>query len=179
MILKTLYGLERIDEVDAICEARIDFNGKRERLVALASSVANTNALVFRVKCGLYRGYKSVFEADIFIGNLRSDVAEKYMETLGKEGYLDISLLDYQKPQESPYDYIFDNGASKPYICSNLASQNSQLNKEGVWQKPHLLNDEDVIPVEEEDESYMNMVGEKDEEGLADSFLPDFHSSNV
>ena len=60
---------------------------------------------------------------EVFVGNLKNETAQKYMEVLATTGYLDLTLSEYQK--EDPHQrikYVFDDGNSKPYFDENNAS---------------------------------------------------------
>lgn len=124
MVIKTHQGLLQVNQVKGYCEARVNFNGEQQRLIKPAKDVSYISALLF---CGEKdTGSMSGFFHDakeVFVGNLKNETAQKYMEVLATTGYLDLTLSEYQK--EDPHQrikYVFDDGNSKPYFDENNAS---------------------------------------------------------
>lgn len=121
MVIKTHQGLFRVTKVKGYCEMRVRFNGKLHRLIQPAKNISYVSALLFNVEeeRGNVNGFMEESQ-DVFIANLTNEMAQRYMDILAKDGYLDLTLTDYQK--ESPLfkedEYVFDNGISKPYFCN-------------------------------------------------------------
>lgn len=121
MVVKTRKGLFEITFVEAIVEKRVDFNGSRKRMVAVANNTADATGLLIH----LLRQNNECFgfainTNSLFVGNMKNADVEVFFDSLMKDGYADISGFDYQKENENVRNYIFDEGQTKPYICEGF-----------------------------------------------------------
>ena len=116
MLVKTRAGLLSVGKVEAIVEQRIEFNGDKYRLTAVAKDNSVVNGLIFRADKKNEGMFPVLNGAGFFVGNLKTEIAHQFMETLGITGYLDISTLDVQEKKIYPKEYTLDGGQSKPYI---------------------------------------------------------------
>ena len=53
----------------------------------------------------------------ILVGNLGNVVLQETVDSLAQTGYADLAKWAFQKEQAYPDKYVFDDGASAPYIC--------------------------------------------------------------
>ena len=169
MLVKTKAGLISVGKVEAIVEQRIEFNGDKYRLAAVAKDNSVVNGLIFREDKKNEGMFPVLNGAGFFIGNLKTEVAHQFMETLGTTGYLDISTLDIQEKKIYPKEYTLDGGQSKPYITDaqyilstgmGMGMGMGMYDVFGNRVDTRLLNEEDY---EEESGDYVE-DGEEEEE---------------
>ncbi len=133
--------LLKAEKITAVCELRLDFNGKKERHAEPANRGAEPTGLA--VYCGREMGWTPVsqpifgsplqpfqpFETnDFFVGNLKPQVVREIQQKLLQEGCFDFSSLEYQKT-EFLDDTVFDMGRSKPYVLDYVAMDSGALEK--------------------------------------------------
>lgn len=97
-----------------VVENRIDFNKKIKRLIEYAREGVKPNAILFEKK-RVNSGLAFDNNIEILVGNLSACTVEEILNSLNKNGYADISNLNYQEPMPSVYNYKFDNGNSEAY----------------------------------------------------------------
>ena len=115
MVVKTNRGIYEVTYVDIICEKRVPFNGNVVRLVQKANHIADASALKFNL--GVSALEWPYAEDSIFVGNLGNAVLQETVDSMAQTGYTDLTKWAFQKEQVYPSKYVFDDGASAPYIC--------------------------------------------------------------
>lgn len=105
-----------VERVIAVSEQRMAFNGRDVRLCEGASDIAYANAIAFfsgasvHGNCGMATGDAVLF------GNLSNGFVREVLDSLVRQGYVDLSGLKLQKAQLPASCYVFDNGASEAYM---------------------------------------------------------------
>lgn len=115
MVVKTNRGIYEVTSVDIICEKRVPFNGQVVRLVQKANNIADASAL--KLNLGVSALELPYAEDSIFVGNLGNAVLQETVDSMAQTGYTDLTKWAFQKEQVYPSKYVFDDGASAPYIC--------------------------------------------------------------
>ena len=115
MVVKTNRGIYEVTSVDIICEKRVPFNGQVVRLVQKANNIADASALKFNLSVSVLD--LPYAEDSIFVGNLGNAVLQETVDSMAQTGYTDLTKWAFQKEQVYPSKYVFDDGASAPYIC--------------------------------------------------------------
>ena len=115
MVVKTNRGIYEVTSVDIICEKRVPFNGQVVRLVQKANNIADASALKFNFSVSALE--LPYAEDSIFVGNLGNAVLQETVDSMAQTGYTDLTKWAFQKEQVYPNKYVFDDGASAPYIC--------------------------------------------------------------
>ena len=115
MVVKTNRGIYEVTSVDIICEKRVPFNGQVVRLVQKANNIADASALKFNLSVSVLE--LPYAEDSIFVGNLGNAVLQETVDSMAQTGYTDLTKWAFQKEQVYPSKYVFDDGASAPYIC--------------------------------------------------------------
>ncbi|MDE6590233.1 MAG: hypothetical protein K2K53_07810, partial [Oscillospiraceae bacterium] len=102
----------------AASELRMDFNGRNIRLCETAINIADANAISFLCEAAVQDICNVTPGNDVFIGNLRNEFVREVLESLVRDGYVDLSGLKLQKVRlmSIPSDYKFDNGESGAYL---------------------------------------------------------------
>ena len=108
-------ALVTVEKAIPVNELRISYNGREMRLCERATEIGCANGLSFLTRvhdnCGMPMG-------DTFIGNLRNEFVREVLESLVRDGYVDLSGLKLQKVRLMAIasDYKFDNGESGAYL---------------------------------------------------------------
>lgn len=111
-------SLIEITKVEPIVEKRVQFNGSEVRLCQIAKdSKQNITGLYITTEAD-----DSVFCAstNILVANLKPSLAEEILQKLLSGGYYDFSALDYQLKPTGLGNFVYDEGASKPYHLEGL-----------------------------------------------------------
>lgn len=117
MLLRSFDGsILKVAKVELIVEKRDSFNGEVQRRVTVAKDKKqDISGVLFHMA---YSGTNLDLLSpcgDILIGNLTHEEVENIMNSMLKNGYVDISGYSYQKQQLCVLNTIFDHGKSKPY----------------------------------------------------------------
>ena len=107
-----------VEKAIAFCEKRVAFNGRVERLCERAVDLAYANALGFFSDA--QGSFNVVTGGTTLICNLAPEFVREVLESLVRQGYVDLSNLKLQKKQPLTSQYVFDNGASGGYILQGL-----------------------------------------------------------
>lgn len=107
--------LVTVEKAIPVNELRISFNGREMRLCERATEIGCANGISFLTRihdnCGMPT-------EDTFIGNLRNESVREVLESLVRDGYVDLSGLKLQKARLMAIasDFKFDNGESGAYL---------------------------------------------------------------
>lgn len=110
--------LMSVEKVVAVCEQRVPFNGRKNRLCECASELAYANAMAFS-PAEASRGidcFSLSTSGTVLIGNLSNEFVRETLSALTAQGYCDLSGLKLQKSKPSVNSYVCDNGESAAYI---------------------------------------------------------------
>lgn len=128
MRLKSFDGkIVTVAKVIPAVEMRVKFNNHMFRMLEECKAGVEPNALVFSMDAANapFNTTPSIFATssmscgmgnNIFIGNLKTEVAKGILDDLLKKEYADISGLKYQKEEFDSSRNVFDNGKSAVYI---------------------------------------------------------------
>ena len=107
-----------VEKAIAVCEQRVAFNGRVERLCERAVDLAYANALGFFSDA--QGSFNVVTGGTTLICNLTNEFVREVLTSLVRQGYVDLSDLKLQKKQPLTSQSVFDNGASGGYILQGL-----------------------------------------------------------
>lgn len=107
-----------VEKAIAFCEKRVAFNGRVERLCERAADLTYANALGFFSDA--QGSFNVVTGGTTLICNLAPEFVREVLESLTRDGYINLSSLKLQKKQPLTSQYVFDNGASGGYILQGL-----------------------------------------------------------
>ena len=107
-----------VERAIAVCEQRTSFNGRSVRLCEGATDMAYANAIAFFSEANVQSVATGV---SVLLGNLSNGFVREVLDSLVRQGYVDLSGLKLQKEQLSTtLDYVFDNGASAAYMLQGF-----------------------------------------------------------
>lgn len=109
--------LVTVEKAIPVNELRISFNGREMRLCERATEIGCANGISFLTRihdnCGMPT-------EDTFIGNLRNESVREVLESLVRDGYVDLSgsglKLQKARLMAIASDFKFDNGESGAYL---------------------------------------------------------------
>lgn len=128
MRLKSFDGkIVTVAKVIPAVEMRVKFNNHMFRMLEECKAGVEPNALIFSTDAASnpFNTTPDIFATssmccgmgnNIFIGNLKTEVAKGILDDLLKKEYADISGLKYQKEEFDSSRNVFDNGKSAAYI---------------------------------------------------------------
>lgn len=148
MVVKTNRGIYDVTSVDIICEKRVPFNGQVVRLVQKANNIADASALKFNLSVSVLD--LPYAEDDIFVGNLGNAVLQETVDSMAQTGYADLTKWAFQKEQVYPNKYVFDDGASAPYICGGTIGMLNPFVSEEIYDDFDNENGDDLSEFDDE-----------------------------
>lgn len=105
-----------ISKAIAICEQRVAFNGRVERMCECAKDIVYANGIIFLPDTRAYNGCGVVPVDDVLLGNLSNEFVKGVLASLVRQGYVDLTDLRLQEAQPSASHYVFDNGKSDAFM---------------------------------------------------------------
>ena len=140
-----------VEKAIAFCEQRVAFNGRVDRMCERAADLTFANALGFYQD--VHGSFNVITGGTTLICNLTNEFVREVLESLVRQGYVDLSDLKLQKKQPLTSQYVFDNGASGGYILQGLEADMNCTGYPFVnGPIPTLSEGEDAEECENEDE---------------------------
>lgn len=140
-----------VEKAIAFCEQRVAFNGRVDRMCERAADLTYANALGFYQD--VHGSFNVVTGGTTLICNLTNEFVREVLESLVRQGYVDLSDLKLQKKQALISNYVFDNGASAAFMLQGVDADMSCTGYPFVnGPFPAVSEDEDAEECENEGE---------------------------
>lgn len=105
-----------VEKATPVIEQRISFNDREVRLCERSADVTSANEIALLSKAGGQDICDVTMGGTALIGNISSEQVKGVLESLVREGYVNLPDLKLQKTQPLVSRYKFDNGASGAYL---------------------------------------------------------------